>query len=125
MLFSFAPEACYVHLMVFHLENFGREAKLDPFHLADVQDVASSTVLRTGVQTLAALGGGDLVLFQAIWELNKRDMALGAAKDVGVLFIILFLVDMVPWSLTRCFEMGSGTWRIWKWLDLELENMLT
>ena len=28
-------------------------------------EVASSTVLRTGVQTLAALGGGDLVLFQA------------------------------------------------------------
>ena len=44
---------------------FLQEAKIDPFHLADVQDVASSSVLRTGVQTLAALGGGDLVLFQA------------------------------------------------------------
>ena len=42
-----------------------QEATIDPFHLADVQDVASSSVLRTGVQTLAALGGGDLVLFQA------------------------------------------------------------
>ncbi|CAJ1329895.1 unnamed protein product, partial [Effrenium voratum] len=40
------------------------ESPFDPFHLEDCE-VASSTVLRTGVQTLAALGGGDLVLFQA------------------------------------------------------------
>ena len=43
------------------------ETATDPFHLdsEDAGDVASSTVLRSGVQTLAALGGGDLVLFQA------------------------------------------------------------
>lgn len=41
------------------------EESPDPFHLGECQDLTSSTVLRTGVQTLAALGGGDLVLFQA------------------------------------------------------------
>eukprot|EP00913_Durusdinium_trenchii_P018268 g17163.t1 len=40
------------------------EESPDPFHLGECQDLTSSTVLRTGVQTLAALGGGDLVLFQ-------------------------------------------------------------
>ncbi len=40
---------------------------MDPFHLGGDQDVASSSVLRTGIQTLAALGGGDLLLFQVTW----------------------------------------------------------
>lgn len=41
---------------------------MDPFHLGgDGGDVASSSVLRTGIQTLAALGGGDLLLFQVTW----------------------------------------------------------
>ncbi|CAK9027774.1 Protein transport protein Sec24C (SEC24-related protein C) [Durusdinium trenchii] len=44
--------------------GYGGEESPDPFHLGECQDLTSSTVLRTGVQTLAALGGGDLVLFQ-------------------------------------------------------------
>ena len=47
--------------------SLGQETSMDPFHLAGdgVFAVASSSVLRTGIQTLAALGGGDLLLFQA------------------------------------------------------------
>ena len=55
---------------------------MDPFHLAGdgVFAVASSSVLRTGIQTLAALGGGDLLLFQVTFNTaiaGKRSSKLG------------------------------------------------
>lgn len=65
--------------------QLGQEAKIDPFHLADVQDVASSSCLRTGVQTLAALGGGDLVLFQATVPASAWGPDDSAPEDDDVL----------------------------------------
>ena len=60
-----------------------QETSMDPFHLAGdgVFAVASSSVLRTGIQTLAALGGGDLLLFQVTFSRAAKN----AGKEISKL----------------------------------------
>lgn len=59
---------------------FGKDQ--DPFHLQEeTQDVASTAVLRTSVQALTAMGGGDVVLFQATVAESWVGESDSAAED--------------------------------------------